>query len=45
MECEVKKKVNPHNDVKVVSPVVCWLFLAQYKHRTNEMYSYAHAMF
>ena len=44
LESDVKKKVNPNMTSECMSPVVCWLFLTQYKHLTIIMYSHVLSM-
>ena len=39
-----KKDINPNMTSDSWSPVACWLFLAQFKHLTNMMYSQALSM-
>ena len=41
LERDVKKSINPNTTSECCSPVACWLFLTQYKHLTNIMYSRA----
>ena len=44
LEHDAKKDVHPYMTSECWSPVVCWLFLAQYKYLRKTMYSHELSM-